>query len=175
MENIRNNSVKNEIKGAVMQLMAHKTYMDITVTDIVNRAGVARASFYRNFNSIYDVIDEITEEIANSMSEEVFPVLSGEDERKTREFLFHHFYEFLRVKKETEKLRDENALAFFSILDHKIEVKISKSQPDTVKGKYSLIGKLGLIDRITRKWLDTGASEPPEELVDYIMTFIMKI
>jgi len=167
--------VKNEIKVAVMQLMAHKTYMDITVTDIVSQAGVARASFYRNFNSIYDVLDEITEEISNSMSEEVFPVLSGEDERKTREFLFHHFYEFIRLKKETEKLRDENALVFFSILNNKIELKISKSQADTVKGKYSLTGKLGLIDSVTRKWLDTGAPEPPEELVDYIMSFIMKI
>ena len=56
-------SVKREIKDSVMQLMAEKLYMDITVTDIVTRAGVARASFYRNFNSINDVIDAISDEM----------------------------------------------------------------------------------------------------------------
>ena len=63
-------SVKHEITDAVMQLMAEKNYMDITVTDIVNKAGVARASFYRNFNSINDVIDTIVDEISDELIED---------------------------------------------------------------------------------------------------------
>lgn len=61
--------MKREIKDAVMELMAEKPYMDITVTDIVTRARVARASFYRNFNSINDVIDAISGELSEEMND----------------------------------------------------------------------------------------------------------
>ncbi|MCI5536130.1 MAG: TetR/AcrR family transcriptional regulator [Lentihominibacter sp.] len=48
--------------------------MDITVTDIVTRAGVARASFYRNFNSINDVIDAISDEMSSELIEDISPL-----------------------------------------------------------------------------------------------------
>ena len=64
-------SVKREIKDAVMELMAEKPYMDFTVTDIVTRARVARASFYRDFNSINDVIDAISDELSEEMIEDI--------------------------------------------------------------------------------------------------------
>ena len=37
--------VMEEITGALVELMAEKPFADITVTDVVKRAGVARASF----------------------------------------------------------------------------------------------------------------------------------
>ena len=67
-------SVKQEIKDSVIQLMAEKLYMNITVTDIVTRAGVARASFYRNFNSINDVIDAISDEMSSELIEDISPL-----------------------------------------------------------------------------------------------------
>ena len=73
-------SVKHEIIDAVMQLMTEKNYMDITVTDIVKKAGVARASFYRNFNSINDVIDVIVDEISDELIGDIFPTLYSSDD-----------------------------------------------------------------------------------------------
>ena len=67
-------SVKQEIKDSVIQLMAEKLYMNITVTDIVTRAGVARASIYRNFNSINDVIDAISDEMSSELIEDISPL-----------------------------------------------------------------------------------------------------
>ena len=92
-------SVKREIKDALMEVMAEKQYMDIMVTDIVTRAGVARASFYRNFNSINDVIDAISDELSEEMLEDISPVLLRYDERTWREFLFNHFYRIARRQK----------------------------------------------------------------------------
>ena len=67
--------------------------MDISVTDIVTRAGVTRASFYRNFNSIDDVINAISDEILEELIEDLSPILLHHDERRCREFLFNHFTE----------------------------------------------------------------------------------
>ena len=165
-------SVKREIKKAVMELMAEKSYMEITVTDIVNKAQVARASFYRNYNSIYNVIESIAEEIVNDFVADVIPVLSGSDERRYRDFLFNYFYGIRKLQKNTLPLRFENLSVLFTELDKKAEQKIWILPAETPKDKYGVIGKIGLINSITKKWLDSGTKETPEEMVDYIMSFI---
>ena len=165
-------SVKREIMDAVMQLMGIKNYMDITVTDIVNTAGVARASFYRNFTSISDVIDSITSEVSEEMIEEVFPILSSTDERAWREFLFHHFYHFSKAKKSMNDISSSNMSVIFTRMNEKIQDKESELSPGTLKDKYQTIGKWGLINSILQKWIDTGSKETPEEIIDYIMSFI---
>ena len=167
-------SVKREIKKAVMELMAEKSYMEITVTDIVSSAQVARASFYRNYNSIYDVIESIADEIVNDFVEDVIPVLSGSDERRYRDFLFNYFYGLKKLRKNTLPLRFENLSVLFTELDKKAEQKIRILPTETLKDKYGVIGKIGLINSITKKWLDSGAKETPEEMIDYIMSFITK-
>ena len=81
-------SVKKRMADAFVDMLSQKSYVDITVTDIVNTAQVARVSFYRNFNSISDVVDYITDELANEFIDKILPVLNSNDENKWREFLF---------------------------------------------------------------------------------------
>ena len=45
MNKKENHSAKSEIEQAFLRLMTQKSYMDITVTDIVQEANVARVSF----------------------------------------------------------------------------------------------------------------------------------
>lgn len=165
-------SVRREIVNAVMELLAEKPYMDITVTDIINTAQVARASFYRNFNSINDVIDVIADEISDELIGDVFPTLHGSDERKWREFLFNHFYCFTRKQKQMEKIHPQNRNVLFSRMDNMIRQKEAELPSETLRDKYLAVGKMGLIDNITRKWMDNGMQETPEEMIDYIMSFI---
>lgn len=61
MNKKENHSVKSEIEQALLRLMTQKSYLDITVTDIVQEAKVARVSFYRNFASISEVLDSIAD------------------------------------------------------------------------------------------------------------------
>lgn len=167
-------SVRHEITDAVMQLMAEKTYMDITVTDIINKAGVARASFYRNFNSISDVIDAIVDEMSDELAKDVFPTLSCSDERKWREFLFNHFYRFTRKQREMKDFRFENMSVIFTRMDNRIQQMESEFPAETLRDKYQAAAKMGLLNSITRKWMDGGMKETPEQMIDYIMSFILK-
>lgn len=52
----RNLIIKESIILALMQLMRKKKFNTITITELVETAGVARASFYRNYTSKEDVI-----------------------------------------------------------------------------------------------------------------------
>ena len=163
-------SVKHEIIDAVIQLMTEKNYMDITVTDIVKKAGVARASFYRNFNSINDVIDVIVDEISDELIGDIFPTLYNSDERKWREFLFNHFYRFTRKQQQMGKIHPQNLNVLFARMDNKMQQKESNFPAETIRDKYIAIGTVGLINSITKKWMDSGAKETPEEMIDFIMS-----
>ena len=165
-------SVKREITNAVMKLMAEKNYMDISVTDIVKTAGVARASFYRNFDSINDVIESVSDEISDELITDVIPVLYSTDERKWREFLFNHFYLFSKIQKDTGPLRAENLSALLTRIDALIEQKTPQLQTGIIHDKYLSVAKMGLLMNITKKWLNSGTEETPEEMINYIMSFI---
>ena len=49
MNKKENHSAKSEIEQAFLRLMTQKSYMDITVTDIVQEANVARSFFLQKF------------------------------------------------------------------------------------------------------------------------------
>ena len=157
-----------------MQLMTEKSYMDITVTDIINTAQVARASFYRNFDSISDVIDTIVDEMSDELIGDIFPTLYGTDDGKWREFLHEYFYRFIKNRKQMVEIRFQNMSVIFSRMDNKMQHRKSNFPAETMREKYVAAGKMGLIYNITKKWMDNGMKETPEEMIDYIMSFITR-
>lgn len=165
-------TVKREIINAVVRLMTEKSYMDISVTDIISTAQVARASFYRNFNSINDVLDTIVDELSDEFLEDIYPALSSTDERIWREFLFSHFYRFTRKQRKMEDFHPQNISVLFARMDSKMQKKGAELPAGTMREKYMAIGKMGLINNITKKWMDGGMKETPEEMINFIMSFI---
>ena len=51
-----NRQTRVSIARALLHLLGSKEFSDITVTDIVEEAHVARASYYRNFSSKEDLL-----------------------------------------------------------------------------------------------------------------------
>ena len=52
---MHNEKSVTKITNAFFELICEKDYSEITVTDIVKRAGVSRMAFYRNFHSKQDI------------------------------------------------------------------------------------------------------------------------
>ena len=50
--------VKNEMYEALLKLLEEKSFSAISVSDITTEANVSRMSFYRNYNSIEDILIE---------------------------------------------------------------------------------------------------------------------
>ena len=167
-----NQSAKKLIKNAFIKLMEKKSYMAISVTDVVREAGVARASFYRNYNSIGDIMDDITDEISAEFVDEILPVITGNDERMWREFLFNLFYHFPKKHMVIHPGKHENFGIWFSRMNTKIQEMENEMTPVTIPEKYTPFAKMGLAINILKKWINTGRKESPEEMVNYIMTFI---
>lgn len=165
-------SVKKRMADAFVDMLSQKSYADITVTDIVNTAQVARVSFYRNFNSISDVVDYITDELANEFLDKILPVLNSNDENKWREFLFDFINNALNNRGKIEAINLQNTAVLFSHLNTKMQMYVNVNSNKTISDKYTSYVKACLINNVVKKWIDDGMVETPEEIINYLMSFI---
>ena len=165
-------SVKKRMADAFVAMLSQKSYADITVTDIVNTAQVARVSFYRNFNSISDVVDYITDELANEFIDKILPVLNSNDENKWREFLFDFINNALNNRGKIEAINLQNTAVLFSHLNTKMQMYVNVNSNKTISDKYTSYVKACLINNVVKKWIDDGMVETPEEIINYLMSFI---
>ena len=60
---------KEAIRTALVKLLKHKDIEDITVTEIAKEADVNRKTFYNNYENIYQVIEEIENDIVISFTD----------------------------------------------------------------------------------------------------------
>ena len=165
-------SVKKRMADAFVDMLSQKSYVDITVMDIVNTAQVARVSFYRNFNSISDVVDYITDELANEFIDKILPVLNSNDENKWREFLFDFINNALNNRGKIEAINLQNTAVLFSHLNTKMQMYVNVNSNKTISDKYTSYVKACLINNVVKKWIDDGMVETPEEIINYLMSFI---
>jgi len=170
----KNLSVKEKIKYATADLFSKKSYMDITVTDISKTADIARVSFYRNYTSVADVFDDIVEDVFKEIIKDIVPVLTGNDKKAWRDFLFSMFRTFPKRHSVTKSKIPENENLFFSKLSEKFQKTKMGNDTDSRMKKYIAFGKTGLVVSIIKHWMAEGKKESPEEMVDFIMTFITK-
>ena len=172
----RNHSSAAElIAAAFMELMLEKPYMEITVTDIITRAGVARASFYRNYNSTSDILEHAIDRVVADFNETVLPIMAGNDERAWRDLLFRYIYQFCEQHRRLASSRPDNIPILFTIMNGRIRELESQRATSTIEEKYRITARVGAISNILRIWMDDGMKESPEEIVNYIMGFITLI
>ena len=172
----RNQSSATElIAAAFMELMLEKPYMEITVTDIITRAGVARASFYRNYNSTSDILEHAIDRVVADFNETVLPIMAGNDERAWRDLLFRYIYQFCEQHRRLASSRPDNIPILFTIMNGRIRELESQRATSTIEEKYRITARVGAISNILRIWMDDGMKESPEEIVNYIMGFITLI
>ena len=66
-----NKRVKKQITEALFSLLQDKPFSEITVTDIVKRANVARASYYRNFENKEQIIEAAMDDLRDEIMADI--------------------------------------------------------------------------------------------------------
>lgn len=68
------NKVKNKIINSFFALLKEKPFLDISITEMADRAGVSRISFYRNFGSFDELMKEAYEKISDITVSYIAPI-----------------------------------------------------------------------------------------------------
>ncbi len=164
---IENERVKRSIREAVFALLRKKNFSEITVTDIVSEAGVARASYYRNYESKEDILKDYV----RSLNEEIIVSSDREIEKsgalnseKMASGLEKAFSVFLKNKSYILALCLNGFESYIQdLLDEEIE-KLAGDMPANSTDRYKLYFISGSNNNILIHWLKNGAVESPYEI-----------
>ena len=162
------------IAAALFELMTEKPFMNITVTELAKRAGVGRASFYRNFDTTRDVLDMAVEDMVADLVEIGAPIVFSDDERTWKDFLFRYIYFLNRSKGNILKIRSENFSIILNNFVEKMQEVRYSIPPKSMEEEYNLSAKLAVVNGILLTWKEKGEVESVEEIVNYIMSVIRK-
>lgn len=161
LSNQESNKITREcIEAALVLLMAEKEYSDITISEIVKRAGVSRTAYYRNYKS--------KEDILNNLLQVVIADVNGAMKQFSYVTEKELYWKTLFVAAKT------HAEAFYALLKagfgHTILEEITKQMinsvaKEDVKDKYDMIFWSGAVYNILINWIQDGMKQTEDEMV----------
>ncbi|MCL1702310.1 TetR/AcrR family transcriptional regulator [Lysinibacillus sp. Bpr_S20] len=155
------------IINTLLELMKVKEYSEITITEIVIKAQLARKTFYRNFKSKDDVLNEYVDYLFN----EYIHKLANLD-NLTNVSVTQCYFEFWQEHVSFLKLLERNSLLIYILkkydeylpfIQHLFPCKQQNKVNDTML-KYSIAYSSGGFWKILCKWIEDDCTESPEEM-----------
>ena len=158
---------RGRIVEALLALMEEKPYSEITVTEIVHRAGVARQSYYRNFSGKEEVIEEFFE----SLRREGMELLHKEQPVYAQQWVTLILGLQKSRGKEILCLHRAGLSNLCMGIINRFAEEIIGDMPASSVEKYKIYCYSGMIFNASLTWLLGGAKESPEELARIICSF----
>lgn len=156
-----NQRVKDQLLAALIEFAGCKDWSKVTVTELVEQAGVARASFYRNFSSVEEVVEygigQMTQRYHEGMPD------GDVDSRARLEFKFRFYREHADLV-----LAFHRAKAGTSLLDliTDCEIEARGDMPSSSLSRYELYFSAGAFYNVLLCWLESGMKESPEVMAE---------
>ena len=148
IKTMRRRSADVKLAAAFFTLLKSTHYTEITVTDIVEEAGLSRTTFYRYYTDVIDMYNKISDGIFKAVFSEFSKVFSSETAGRGE--LFGQFCEKLESQKEyISLLSGENGgKKFFEIGIDKVftylnESKVNLSEEEKFAIKFVLFSGIG--------------------------------
>lgn len=147
------------IRTALMYLIKDKPLKDITVTSIINRAGVSRAGFYRNYACKEDVLNDISNTFYEKIATYYFEEICSLEPYERYVKLFYKFAE----REDMFKLLISSNCQSTNLFDFDYFVNRNITH-NTSEEHYRYIGMVYAHRFIIRDWFQNGMKESPEEM-----------
>ncbi|MCD8107228.1 MAG: TetR/AcrR family transcriptional regulator [Oscillospiraceae bacterium] len=151
-----NEFVKDCLTQALFELMNVKPFDEISVTELVAKAGVSRATFYRNFGSKKSVIEKYLQTLIMELNKES---QSADDWETFSVSLLNHFYDH----KEVYLLLYRQHMANLIYEEIRWSMKINDDEDNVECYKKSTIA--GLVFGAVDEWIRRGMKETPDEIL----------
>ena len=165
-----NRLVKLRIARALTKLMEKKNFSDITVTEIVQTAGVARASYYRNFTSKEEVLIKVTDEIWQNYREKAAKLSYDFFGYDSILLVFRYFKTYKHFILCVYKAG--LAYIYLDIFDRQLEEQIG-DMPYNDVGRYKIYFYSGALYNVFLKWLEGGMQETPAAMAQMVRSLIL--
>ena len=155
---------KDYIVEAFLQLLKKQKFEDITITDIANKAGITRVTFYRNFNSKEEIIKNHLDNITDEFIKTSKILYNPNDFKNYIIKLFTH----LENNKDIGILLYK-AKIFYFLEDEFNRIFFTKATNKVEEYHYAFIS--GGLYNTYYYWIKNSCKETPQELAEIFNNF----
>lgn len=155
----RNAYVVEHLTEAFLELLAEKPVSDISICELVDKAGVGRASFYRNFQCKEDIVKRILEEKTHEWGSE-WDRKQNEPLSEQIRMMLSHF----EKNRSFYKLLNDRGLSYL-LKDAVIRFWGPKPEYDMITAYSSAFAAYVLYGWIDT-WFQRGMQESPNEIAE---------
>lgn len=148
------NYIKEQLALTLFDLIKTREFSDISISELVNKAGVGRASFYRKYTCKEDVLSQYIIEKLEQWKKDFDANPSGDFVVS----LFNYFYE----NKELYLLLYKANLS--NLLYEGIRIASGINSPPDNISTYRVATFAGILFGVADEWMRRGMIETPEEL-----------
>lgn len=172
MKNITyNQTVKEAIALALLQLMNQKPFAEITISEIVKIAGVGRSSFYRNFDNKEQVLSDYIQTLYHDFfSDKNVMSRMPKNADNTKDFLLPRF-KFVKQNRNFFAIVRKHNLLYHVFEQMEPDLILLLTGQDESLSKYYRSMFSGSCAGIIRSWIDNNFVETEEEMVNIFTTF----
>ena len=168
---------RQAFQSAFLELLQEKRYPKITVTDVANRAGFARHTFYNHYETLDDLLsnlmDSVLDEFFTRMDKWDFDQNVPEDELRTITSFFQVWKdnpEIVRILNhlEIDELLVKSLQAYFTefyfdqVAEQMPGASFALAKYMISFNAYSLLG-------ILKSWLQEDMKHPPEVMAGFLL------
>ncbi|QPC82932.1 TetR/AcrR family transcriptional regulator [Phototrophicus methaneseepsis] len=181
-EDRRIQRTRNLLRDALLSLIEEKGYDSITVSDIADRANVARTTFYMHYSNKDDLLFRSMRDVYQTLFDQAMPSPQDfMDENCVDPSDFEHvreYADFYRVM-----LSDRGSMAFtVRVLDYLSEEFCQKMLKSILPTGHQTRVPLALqasmmsgsLIAIIKWWLDNGMQESPQEIAVMMQQMVFK-
>ncbi len=161
--NVKNNrrrkTSQEKIEKAFVELLEQNRLSEITVSQVVKKAGLNRSTFYANYFDIFDLADTIRVKLEKSVAKLFAPDLESGPCAKDYLKLFSHIKENQIFYKTYFKLGYDG--------EHKINLCEVVGAERLFEGRqleYRIEFFKAGFNAMIKKWLEDGCPESPEDM-----------
>lgn len=169
-ENLR---VKDQIVDGLFALLKVKSFSSIKITELIQSANVARASYYRNFDKIEDILVYYFQ---NLQHDRKYPV-QGNPLKNKQDNLpgVQESFDLIYSEKDRITLLLNNGLSdyFYQLLYDQV-IDIAGDMPTYSTERYRVYVIIGAIFSIISEWLLSGTKESPHEMAKVTLYYLEK-
>lgn len=163
---MRGRNVTSDITDALFELLKTKELSKITVTELIRKAGVCRASFYRNFYLTEDVIRQYGIALYAEINQRIPLNLNG---------IYEHILAvntYLFSEREHLMLIERRGLYY--LLEEPIlqQCMYQLQRLDAWNNRYQAEFYAGATSQLLRAWVRNDCAESPDEITRIIYTLL---
>lgn len=168
MDGLSQAELSNEwIITALLDLMHEKPFTDINITEITQRAGVARLTFYRRFLTKEAVINEFLQRLFANYHTNI------QSDVSLTEMLTHLFAYLVTDTSDITLLAKNNLTYLFEHVFYEYLIELTTDMPElknlsTTQRNFIFAG----VAHVTTDWLQNPGAMPATELTQAIFTLV---